>query len=100
MRTVDEVKSQVGAIRDRLKELSGFYLGEGAAMTYALEWVLGKRETSPAGELGRAGSESEKIAANLAKAVEKAMARKPRETPRRNEAPAKTARSKRSSLAK
>ncbi|HEY6928707.1 MAG TPA: hypothetical protein VJA66_03430 [Thermoanaerobaculia bacterium] len=46
-------------------------------MVYALEWVLQKRETSPAGELGRAGGESEKIAANLTKLVEKAMADKP-----------------------
>jgi len=73
MRSADEVKAQISAIRERVKELSGFYLGEGAAMTYVLEWVLGKRETSPAGELGRAGGESEKIAANLTKAVEKAM---------------------------
>ena len=43
-------------------------------MVYALEWVLEKRETSPAGELGRAGGESEKIAGNLTKLVEKAVA--------------------------
>ena len=78
MRSADEVKSQISAIRERLKELSGFYLGEGAAMTYVLEWVLGKRETSPAGDLGRAGGESEKIASNLTKAVEKTMTSKPR----------------------
>jgi len=100
MRTADEIKSQIGAIRDRLKELSGFYLGEGAAMTYALEWVLSKRETSPAGELGRAGSDSQKIAANLTKYVEKSMASKPRDTPRRKEASGKDATSKRGSLRK
>ena len=74
MRDASEVKSQVSAVRDRVKELSGFWIGEGAAMVYALEWVLEKRETAPAGELGRAGGESEKIAANLAKLVEKAVA--------------------------
>jgi hypothetical protein len=69
-----EIKGQVSAIRERVKELSGFYIGEGAAMTYALEWVLEKRETAPAGELGRAGEDSLKIAESLTKAVEKAAA--------------------------
>jgi hypothetical protein len=69
-----EIKRQVAAIRERVQELSGFYIAEGAAMTYALEWVLGKRETAPAGELGRAGEDSQKIAESLAKAVEKAAA--------------------------
>ena len=64
----------MSAIRERVKELSGFYIGEGAAMTYALEWVLEKRETAPAGELGRAGEDSQKIAESLAKVVEKAVA--------------------------
>ena len=41
MKTEQDVKSQVSAIRERVKELSGFYIAEGAAMTYALEWVLG-----------------------------------------------------------
>jgi hypothetical protein len=77
MRDVSDVKKQISAVRDRVKELSGFWIGEGAAMVYALEWVLEKRETSPAGELGRAGGESEKIAANLTKLIEKAMAKKP-----------------------
>src|SRR5262249_7586542 len=78
MRDADEIKKQVSAVRDRGKELSGFWIGEGAAMGSALEWVLEKRETSPPGELGRAGGESEKIAANLTKLVEKAMAAGPR----------------------
>ena len=96
MRSADEVKAQISAIRERVKELSGFYLGEGAAMTYVLEWVLGKRETSPAGELGRAGGESEKIAASLTKAVEKAMESKPGD-PTRPNAPGKSAKAKRNS---
>ena len=72
MKTEQDVKSQVSAIRERVKELSGFYIAEGAAMTYALEWVLGKRETVPAGELGRAGTDSQKIVESLTNAVEKA----------------------------
>ena len=74
MKSENENKSQVSAIRERVKELSGFYIAEGAAMTYALEWVLGKRETAPAGELGRAGEDSQKLADSLTKAVVKAAA--------------------------
>lgn len=72
MRSEQDIKRQVTAVRDRVKELSGFWLGEGAAMLYVLEWVLEKRETAPAGELGRAGGDSETIAGNLAKLAEKA----------------------------
>lgn len=75
MKTEQEIKSQVSAIRERVKELSGFYIAEGAAMTYALEWVLGKRETAPAGELGSAGKDSQKIADSLAMAAEKAASK-------------------------
>jgi hypothetical protein len=74
VKSEQDVKSQVGAIRERVKELSGFYIAEGAAMTYALEWVLEKRETAPAGELGSAGRDSQKIAESLAAAAEKASA--------------------------
>jgi hypothetical protein len=81
MRDEKEIKGQVSAVRDRVKELSGFYIGEGAAMLYALEWVLGKRETSPAGELGRAGGESETIAGNLTKLAEKAAAAQAKSRP-------------------
>jgi hypothetical protein len=69
-----EIKKQIAAVKERVEELSGFYIGEGAAMIYALEWALGKRETAPAGELGRADGDSEKIAANLTKRAEKAAA--------------------------
>ena len=78
MKTEQEIKSQVSAIRERVKELSGFYISEGAAMTYALEWVLGKRETAPAGELGSAGKDSQKIADSLATAAEKASSKAPK----------------------
>jgi hypothetical protein len=72
LRSEEEIKKQITGVRDRVKELSGFYIGEGAAMMYVLEWVLGKRETAPAGELGRAGGESGRIAENLTKAAEAA----------------------------
>jgi hypothetical protein len=75
VKTEQEVKSQVSAIRERVKELSGFYIAEGAAMTYALEWVLEKRDTAPAGELGTAGRDSQKIADSLATAAEKAASK-------------------------
>ena len=75
MRSEAEIKKQIAGVRDRVKELSGFWLGEGAAMIYVLEWVLGKRETAPAGELGRSGADSERIAGNLAKLAEKPAAR-------------------------
>jgi hypothetical protein len=74
VRTEQEIKSQVTGVRERVKELSGFYIGEGAAMLYVLEWVLGKRETAPSGELGRAGGDSAQIAVNLTKLAEKAAA--------------------------
>lgn len=74
MRSEQEIKSQVTGVRERVKELSGFYIGEGAAMLYVLEWVLGKRETAPSGELGRAGGDSSQIAVNLTKLAEKAAA--------------------------
>jgi hypothetical protein len=81
LRTEEEIKKQVTGVRERVKELSGFYIGEGAAMLYVLEWVLGKRETAPSGELGRAGGESGQIAVNLTKlaqnAAEQAAKKKP-----------------------
>jgi hypothetical protein len=72
VKTESEIKSQITGIRERVKELSGFWIGEGAAMLYVLEWVLGKRETVPSGELGRAGGDWQKIAENLTKLAEKA----------------------------
>ena len=77
MKTESEIKSQITGIRERVKELSGFWIGEGAAMLYVLEWVLGKRETVPSGELGRAGGDWQKIAENLTKLAEKAAQQAP-----------------------
>jgi hypothetical protein len=77
VKTEGEIKSQITGIRERVKELSGFWIGEGAAMLYVLEWVLGKRETAPSGELGRAGGDWQKIAENLTKLAEKAAQQAP-----------------------
>jgi hypothetical protein len=71
MKNDREIKSEISALRDRVKNLSGFWIGEGAAAMYALEWVLGKHEAPPAQELGKSGGGFERIAANLTKLVEK-----------------------------
>ena len=77
MKNDREIKSEVSALRERIKNLSGFWIGEGAASIYALEWVLGKHEAPPAQQLGKSGGGYERIAANLTKLVEKSAAAKP-----------------------
>jgi hypothetical protein len=89
VRSEAEIKKQVTGVRDRVKELSGFYIGEGAAMLYTLEWVLGKRETAPAGELGRAGGDSGRIAENLTKLAEAAAEQAAKKAKPAAEEPAK-----------
>jgi hypothetical protein len=74
MKNEREIKSEIAALRDRVKTLSGFWIGEGAAAIYALEWALGKQEASPARELGKTGGAQERVAANLTKLVEKSAA--------------------------
>ncbi len=74
MKNDREIKSEISALRERVKNLSGFWIGEGAAAIYALEWALGKHEADPARELGKSGGGNERIAANLTKLVEKAAA--------------------------
>ena len=74
MKNEREIKTEVAALRDRVKTLSGFWIGEGAAAMYALEWALGKHEADPARELGKSGGGNERIAANLTKLVEKSAA--------------------------
>lgn len=72
MKTEKELREQVARIRERVKGLSGFWIGEASAAIYALEWALGKREPSPAEDLGRPRGGREKIAAALIKLAEKA----------------------------
>ena len=81
MREEREIKSEITALRERVKELSGFWIGEAAAALHALEWALGKQEAPPARELGKTGSSIERVAANLTKLVEKASASKKRSKP-------------------
>jgi hypothetical protein len=66
-----EVNQEIRAIKERAKELSGFWIGELAAAIYALEWATGKREYRPSSVLGSTGGGHEKIAENLTKLVEK-----------------------------
>jgi len=71
MKNEREIKAEIAAVRDRVKALSGFWIGEGAAAIYALEWALGKHDSAPARELGKTGGGHERVAANLTKLVEK-----------------------------
>ncbi len=66
------IRDEVRRIKERVKGLSGFWIGEASAGIYALEWALGKRERPPSEDLGRAGGEQGRIAAGLVKLAEKA----------------------------
>jgi len=81
-----EIRDEIRRIRERVKGLSGFWIGEASAAIYALEWTLGKRERPLSEDLGRAGGEQGRIAASLVKLAEKAprprpAARKPARPP-------------------
>jgi hypothetical protein len=65
-----EIRDQVRAIRERVRGLSGYWIGEAAAAIAALEWVTGKRPVPPAEDIGSPGGEHEKIAASLLKLAE------------------------------
>jgi hypothetical protein len=67
-----EIRDEVRRIRDRVKGLSGFWIGECSAAIYALEWATGKRDAPPSEDLGRPHGGREKIAEALVKLVEKA----------------------------
>jgi len=81
VKTEKEIRDEVRRIRERVKGLSGFWIGEASAAIYALEWALGKRDVPPADDLGRARGGREKIAASLLKLAEKTP---PRPTPASN----------------
>ena len=72
MKTDKEVRDEIRGIRERVKSLSGFWIGEASAAIYALEWAIDKREAPLSADLGGRDSAREKIAANLVKLVEKA----------------------------
>ena len=88
MKTDKEMRDEIRAIRERVKSLSGFWIGEASAAIYALEWALEKREPALSADLGGRGSGRENIAANLVKLAEKA-------TPPRLEKPSADAKRRR-----
>jgi hypothetical protein len=80
MKTQQEIKTETRRIRERARELSGFWTSELAAATYALEWVLEKRPAPPSSDIGSPASGLGKIAEALVKAAERPG--KPERTPR------------------
>jgi hypothetical protein len=69
MKTEKDLKTETRRIRERARELSGFWISELAAATYALEWVTGRRPAPPSAAIGAAESDFGKIAESLAKAA-------------------------------
>jgi hypothetical protein len=76
MKTEKDLRDEIRRIRERVKGMSGFWIGEASAAIYALEWALGKREPSPSEDLGRPRGGREKIAVALIKLAETAPAPK------------------------
>ncbi len=76
MKTEKELREEIRRIRERVKGMSGFWIGEASAAIYALEWALGKREPSASEDLGRPRGGREKIAAALIRLAETAPAPK------------------------
>jgi hypothetical protein len=93
MKNAKELTQEVTRIRQRAKELSGFWISELAAALYAIEWAAGKRERPPSADIGSAGGEHGRIADRLLHAVSAAPVKKlravkspsPRPSPRRGE---------------
>jgi hypothetical protein len=75
MKTEKELREEVRRVRERVRELSGFWVGEASAAIYALEWALGKRDPSPSVDLGLPNGGREKIASGLVKLAPKIAAR-------------------------
>ena len=78
MKDAKELTQEVTRIRQRAKELSGFWISELAAALYAIEWAAGKRERPPSADIGSAGGEHGKIADRLLHAVSAGPVKKPR----------------------
>jgi hypothetical protein len=91
MKNAKELTQEVTRIRQRAKELSGFWISELAAALYAIEWAAGKRGRPPSADIGSAGGEHGRIADRLLHAVSAAPVKKlravkspsPRPSPRR-----------------
>ena len=78
MKNAKELTQEVTRIRQRTKELSGFWISELAAALYAIEWAAGKRERPPSADIGSAAGDHGKIADRLLHAVTAAPVKKPR----------------------
>jgi hypothetical protein len=74
MKTEKEIREEARRIRERAKNLSGFWIAELAAAAAALDWALGKSPRAPSEDIGSRDSAEGKIAAALLKAAEKAAA--------------------------
>lgn len=84
MKNSKELTQEVTRIRQRAKELSGFWISELAAALYTLEWAAGKRDRPPSSDIGSPAGEHGKIADRLLHAVAAAPARpSPRPSPRK-----------------
>jgi len=71
LRSEKDIRQEIRNLRDKGKSLSGFWVSELAAATYALEWVLGKKERAPANDVGEPWSGHGKLAESISKAAEK-----------------------------
>ena len=88
MKTEKEIREESRRIRDRAKNLSGFWVAELAAAVYALEWTLGKAARAPSEDIGTSTSAEGKVAASLLKAAQtQSAAAKPAGKPAPKAAP-------------
>jgi hypothetical protein len=85
LRSEKDVREEIRKLREKGKSLSGFWVSEIAAATYALEWVLGKRDKDPANDVGEPESGHGKLAESISKAAQKEppAVRKPKPAARR-----------------
>ena len=70
-RSEKEIREETRKLRDKGKSLSGFWVSEIAAAIYALEWALGKRDKTPAEDIGEPESGHGKLADSISKAAQK-----------------------------
>jgi hypothetical protein len=71
LRSEKDIRQEIRNLRDKGKSLSGFWVSELAAAAYALEWVLGKKEKTPANDVGEPNSGHGKLAESISKAAER-----------------------------
>ncbi len=74
MKTEKEIREESRRVRERAKNLSGFWVAELASAAYTLEWALGKHARPPSEDIGGTDSAQGRIAASLVKAAEKEAA--------------------------